>query len=235
MTLLKIENLRKQYPGVHALDGVSLEVKSGQIVGVLGPNMSGKTTLLKAIAGLVTPDSGSIVYPDDAKGIQRLKTFSFLPDMAEFPKYMKLPDLFNYFEDMYTDFIRETGLQLAKMLEIPTNRPLYKFSKGMKERASLAMTFARKTSLYLLDEPLGGIDPVGKTMIMEAILTAPPENASIMLSTHLVKDVENIFDSVIFVKDGKIIFTGNCEEIRESQGKTIEQVYVEMYTGGDLS
>ncbi|MCL1880839.1 MAG: ABC transporter ATP-binding protein [Oscillospiraceae bacterium] len=229
-TLLQIKRLEKKYPRVMALDDVDFEVTGGKIIGLLGPNMSGKTTLLKSIAGLVTPDRGEIIYPNNVTGIDRLKTFSFLPDTLSFPAYMKVRDAFTFYSDMHSDFCGETAEKLAIILELPMDRVLKKLSKGMQERVSLALTFARKVPLYLLDEPLGGIDPLGKTKIMEAILTAPDEDSTILLSTHLVKDVENIFDSVVFIRNGKIIFSGDCDEIRETHNKTVEQLYIEMFT-----
>ena len=234
MILMTIKGLEKHYPGVKALDGMSFEIKAGQIVGLLGPNMSGKTTLLKTIAGLLHADSGEIVYPNNAKGIDRLRTFSLLPDSVAFPNWMKVQDTFTYYKEMYPDYSDENAQKLIKLLDLPLNKHVKKLSKGMQERVALALTFTRQTSLYLLDEPLGGIDPLGKMKIMEAILTVPPENSSILLSTHLVKDVENVFDSVFFISNGKIIYDGNCEELREKQGTTVEQKYLEVFSNVEV-
>jgi len=229
MTLLKINGLKKRFPGVDAVKGIDMEVPSGKIIGLLGPNMSGKTTLLKLIAGLYHADEGEITYLNGIKGMAARNTFSFLPDTMEFPRWMRVRDAFAFYKDMYPDYSDENAENLTKLLELPPERKIAKLSKGMKERVTLALTFARKTSLYLLDEPLGGVDPLGKAKIMEAILTAPPENASIMLSTHLVKDVETVFDSVLFISGGKIVYSCDCEEIREKQCKTMEQVYMEVF------
>jgi len=233
MTLMTIKGLKKSYPNKDALCGIDLEIKKGKIIGLLGPNMAGKTTLLKAIAGLLQPDEGTITYPNGATGLSALNTISFLPDEASFPTWMKVRDAFNYYEDMYPDFSDKNALKLSDLLELSAKDTISKLSKGMKERVALALTFSRQTSLYLLDEPLGGVDPVGKMKIMEAILTAPPENASILLSTHLVRDVETVFDSVLFIKGGKIIFGGDCDEIREKHGKTVEQFYLEVYNNAE--
>jgi ABC-2 type transport system ATP-binding protein len=228
-TLMKIQNLEKQYPAVKALDNISLEISGGQIIGLLGPNMSGKTTLLKAIAGLDHADTGTITYPDNARGTDIRRSFSFMPDTLVFPPYMNAGDAFRFYADMYNDYCAETAGRLCELLELPMKRQLKRLSKGMQERVALALTFSRKVPLYMLDEPLGGIDPVGKVKIMEAILTAPDENSTILLSTHLVKDVENIFDSVVFIAGGKVIFHEQCEEIRAKFGKTVEQMYLEMF------
>jgi ABC-2 type transport system ATP-binding protein len=229
MTLMTIKNLEKRYPGIKAIKNMSLEIKAGQIIGLLGPNMSGKTTLLKTIAGLLHADGGEIIYPNSATGIEARKTFSLLPDSVAFPAWMKVKEAFNYYKDMYPDYSEENAKRLAELLELPMERVIKKLSKGMQERVALALTFTRQTSLYLLDEPLGGIDPLGKMKIMEAILTVPPENSSILLSTHLVKDVENVFDSVHFISNGEIIYSGNCEELRENHGITVEQKYLEVF------
>ncbi|MCL2634831.1 MAG: ABC transporter ATP-binding protein [Oscillospiraceae bacterium] len=229
MALLTIKNLEKRYPGVKALSDINMEIEAGKIVGLLGPNMSGKTTLLKTIAGMLSPDSGEIIYPNGATGVEARQAISFLPDNMVFPSWMKVRDAFRYYEDMYPDYSQKNAERLIELLELPMNKNIKKLSKGMKERVSLAVTFSRDTAVYLLDEPLGGIDPLGKMKIMEAILSVPPENSSILLSTHLVKDVENVFDSVAFIANGELAYNGDCEDIREKQGKTIEQLYLEVF------
>jgi len=229
MNLLTVKGLTKRFPGTEALSGVDMSVESGKIIGLLGPNMSGKTTLLKTIAGLLSIDGGEITYPGGAAGVNARNTYSFLPDDIKLPGWMKVRDAFTYFKDMYPDYSEADAARLTELLGLPTDKAVGKLSKGMRERLALALTFSRQTSLYLLDEPLGGVDPVGKMKIMEAILTTPPQNASILLSTHLVRDVENVFDSVLFISGGKIVFSGDCEEIREKQGKTVEQLYLEVF------
>ncbi|MCL1917371.1 MAG: ABC transporter ATP-binding protein [Peptococcaceae bacterium] len=230
MALLTIRGLEKRYPGAKALNGVDMEMEAGRIYGLLGPNMSGKTTLLKTIACLLQPDAGDIVYPREARrGEESKKTVSLLPDAVAFPTWMTVGDAFRYYEDMYDDYSAERADSMAKMLEVPPAKRINGLSKGMQERVALGLAFSRETSIYLLDEPLGGIDPVGKMKVMESILAMPLEQSSILLSTHLVKDVEAVFDSVLFLSAGRIVFSGDCEEIRESQGKTVEQVYLEVF------
>lgn len=229
MALMTIKGLEKKYPGVKALNGVDMEIAEGHIIGLLGPNTAGKTTLLKTLAGLLRPDAGEIIYPNNAKGLEARKTVSFLPDFMVFPTWMKAPDAFRYYADVYPDYSADTAQKLIADLEIPSDKKINKLSKGMQERVALGLAFSRQTSLYLLDEPLGGIDPMGKMKILETILSAPPENSSILLSTHLVKDVETIFGSVHFISKGKVIFSGDCEEMREKEGKTVEQKYLEVF------
>jgi ABC-2 type transport system ATP-binding protein len=231
MPLLTVKGIEKRYPGLKALNGVDLELEAGRIVGLLGPNTAGKTTLLKVIAGLLRPDQGEIVYPGGAKSpIEAKKTVSLLPDSVMFPAWMKVRDAFQFYEDIYPDFSPERARQMTDLLELPLDTPIKKLSKGMQERVALGLTFSRNTAIYLLDEPLGGIDPVGKMKVLESILSMELEDATILLSTHLVKDVETIFDSVYFISGGKIVYRGNAESIREEQGKTVEQVYLEVFS-----
>lgn len=231
MKLLEIRGLEKRYAGREGLSGVNMHINSGEIVGLLGPNGSGKTTLMKTIAGLLHPDRGEIMYPGDAKrGIEAKKTISLLPDFAEFPSWMRVKDAFACHKDMYPDYSDQKAKEMIDLLELPVDSSIRKLSKGMQERVALGLTFSRETSLYLLDEPLGGIDPVGKMKVLTSILSMDLTDTSILLSTHLVKDVETIFDSFYFIANGAVIQQGNCEDIRENSGKTVEQLYLEVFS-----
>ena len=231
MELLKISGLEKRYIGKQALNGVDMAIEAGKIVGLLGPNSSGKTTLMKVIAGLLSPDAGEIVYPGGApRGIQAKRAVSFLPDSMKLPSWMKVSDAFACFRDMYPDYDEGKAKYMMELLELSPASPVRKLSKGMQERVSLGLAFSRVTSLYLLDEPLGGIDPVGKMKVLESILSVHGEHSSILLSTHLVKDVETLFDSIFLISNGKIVFNGDCEDIRAQSGKTVEQVYLEVFS-----
>jgi ABC-2 type transport system ATP-binding protein len=230
MALLTVKGVEKRYPGLNALNGVDLEIEAGRIVGLLGPNTAGKTTLLKVIAGLLRPDKGEVVYPGNASTpLEAKKTISLLPDSIVFPGWMKVRDAFRFYEDMYPDYSHERARQMIDLLELPTGTAIRKLSKGMQERVGLGLTFSRGAAVYLLDEPLGGIDPVGKMKVLESILSMPLEDSAIVLSTHLVKDVETIFDNVFFISGGKIVYQGDAETIREQQGKTVEQLYLEVF------
>jgi len=232
-TILEISGMEKHFTGCQALQGVDMSIPSGQILGLLGPNASGKTTLLKTVAGLLEPSAGQIrYYQNIAPGPAARKTIGFCPDTLTFPRWMRVQDAFTFYREMYEDYSQERANELIRILELGNIQNTYvnKLSKGMKERLVLGLTFSRETKLYLLDEPLDGIDPVGKTLVIDAILAMQPQGASTLVSTHLVKDIERIFDSVFFLSKGKIVFSGACDTIREERGQTVEQAYLEVFT-----
>jgi ABC-2 type transport system ATP-binding protein len=229
---LEITGLKKIFGGCEALRGVDMSVQTGQIVGLLGPNASGKTTLLKTIAGLLQPTEGKIQYYENTvPGPNARKTTGFCPDALDFPNWMRVHHAFTFYKEMYDDYSLNRADELIRILELQNIQSTYinKLSKGMKERLVLGLTFSRETKLYLLDEPLDGIDPVGKTRVIEAIIAMKPEGAAALVSTHLVKDIERIFDSVFFLSKGKIVFSGACDAIREERGQTVEQAYLEVF------
>ncbi|MCL2197255.1 MAG: ABC transporter ATP-binding protein [Treponema sp.] len=231
-TVLEISNLEKSFGGCEALKGVDMSIPSGQIIGLLGPNASGKTTLLKIMAGLLQPTAGVIRYCNNtAPGPLARKTIGFCPDSLSFYQWMKVRDAFTFYREMYDDYKQERADELMRILELVNiqDKHINKLSKGMKERLVLGLTFSRETNLYLLDEPLDGIDPVGKTRVIDAIIAMQPQGASTLVSTHLVKDIERIFDSVNFLSKGKIVFSGNCDTLREERGQTVEQAYLEVF------
>ena len=230
--VLEIAGLEKSFFNCDALKGVDMIIPSGQIAGLLGPNASGKTTLLKTIAGLLQPAAGRVAYyKNAAPGPEARKTISFCPDALTFPRWMRVRDAFVFYSEMYDDYSQARADELMRILELEKIQNTYvnKLSKGMKERLALGLTFSRETRLYLLDEPLDGIDPVGKMRVIDAILAMKPQNASALVSTHLVKDIERIFDSVFFLSRGKIVFSGGCDALREEKGKTVEQAYLEVF------
>ena len=230
--VVEVTGLEKRFLGCEALSGVNLSVPAGHIVGLLGPNASGKTTLLKIVAGLLQPTAGSVRYFNNVEpGPKARGSVGFCPDVMEFPRWMLVREAFDFYRDMYPDYSQERADELADILELKSIQDTYirRLSKGMKERLVLGLTFSRETSLYLLDEPLDGIDPVGKMRVIDAILTMQPEGASTLISTHMVKDIERIFTGVYFLSKGKVIFSGACDSIREESGKTVEQMYLEVF------
>jgi len=231
-TVLEINNLEKSFGGCDALRGVDMSIPAGHIVGLLGPNASGKTTLLKIMAGLLQPTAGVIRYFNNAApGPHARRTIGFCPDSLSFHQWMKVRDAFTFYREMYDDYKQERADELMRILELVNiqDKHINRLSKGMKERLVLGLTFSRETKLYLLDEPLDGIDPVGKTRVIDAIIAMQPQDASTLVSTHLVKDIERIFDSVNFLSRGKIVFYGDCDTLREERGQTVEQAYLEVF------
>jgi len=248
--ILEIKGVEKKFLGCHALQGVDMTIQPGQIVGLLGPNASGKTTLLKIIAGLLQPTAGHVFYstktlgdPSGAvpgaarrdialeQGPDTRSTIGFCPDHLKFPGWMRVRDTFTFYKDMYPDYSQARADELTRLLELQgvENKSVKSLSKGMHERLALALTFSRETSLYLLDEPLDGIDPVGKTKVIDAIISMQPDGASTLISTHLVKDIERILTNVFFLSRGRIVFSGECDAIREERNKTVEQAYLEVF------
>jgi len=230
--ILEMTGIEKQFLGCHALQGVNMTIEPGQTVGLLGPNASGKTTLLKIIAGLQQPTAGTVRYFNDAQpGPEARSTIAFCPDTLIFPRWMKVKDAFTFYRDMYPDYSQARADELISLLGLMDymNTSVRSLSKGMHERLALASTFSRETSLYLLDEPLDGIDPVGKTKVIDAILAMQPEGASTLISTHLVKDIERILTHVFFLSRGKTIFSGECDAMREERSQTVEQAYLEVF------
>ena len=232
MELLKITGLSKRFSRNQVLDNLDMKITKGKIVGLLGPNGAGKTTLMKAIAGLLYPDSGEIRYPGGARrGVEAKKTIAFLPDKLEFPAWMKVSDAFDFYRKMYPDYDSGNAKMMQEILELSQDAYIRKLSKGMQERVALGVTFSRKASLYLLDEPLGGIDPIGRMKVLQSIIATHAEESSILLSTHLIRDVETVFDRVMLIKNGKIAFEQDCEVLREETGKKIEDIYLEVFGG----
>ncbi|MCL2136913.1 MAG: ABC transporter ATP-binding protein [Coriobacteriia bacterium] len=255
--VLEIENLHKSFNKTEALRGASLTVSSGQIVGLLGPNASGKTTLLKTIAGLYQPTSGEVRYyavetggggaagcswdggggaatssgTAVLPGSNARSMVSFCPDNMAFPRWMCVNDAFAFYQEMYLDYSPARAEELVLILELTSfmDTPIHRLSKGIRERLVLALSLSRETSLYMLDEPLDGIDPVGKTLIIDALLSMKPPQASMLISTHQVKDIERVFDSVFFLSKGAVVFAGDCDALRAERGQTVEQVYLEVF------
>jgi len=230
--ILEVAGVEKKYLGCHALQGVDMTIGAGQTIGLLGPNASGKTTLLKIIAGLQQPTAGELRYNGNTEpGSEARSTIAFCPDILAFPKWMKVRDAFIFYKDMYPDYSDARAENLTNLLGLTEymSTSIRSLSKGMHERLALAVTFSRETSLYLLDEPLDGIDPVGKTKVIDTILSMQPDGASTLISTHLVKDVERILTNVFFLSKGKIVFSGECDAIREERNQTVEQAYLEVF------
>ena len=229
MIILQAEGLNKSYGRFPALHDVNLTMETGKVIGLLGPNGSGKTTFLKIIAGLLTPTSGGVKIGGEAPGINTKKRVSYLPDTTFFPTWMKVKDAFNLFEDFYPDFNREKAAEMMKSLDIPVEMSLKKMSKGTLEKVQLIMAMSREADLYCLDEPIGGVDPATRDYILRTIISNYSENSSVLISTHLIADVENVLDEVIFLQKGAIVKHSSVDDIREKEGKSVDALFREVF------
>lgn len=227
--ILKASNLEKSYFNKKALNGLDLEVKKGRIVGILGPNGSGKTTFLKIAAGILSKTNGELLIDDHKPGVYTKSIVSYLPDREYLFKWMKIKDAVNFFKDFYKDFDEEKCKKLLEFMNLDINSKVKTLSKGMTEKLYLTLVLSRKAKLYILDEPLGGVDPTTREKILDAILDNYSEDSSIIITTHLVNDIERLFDDVAFISEGKVVLSGNAEELRNEKGLSIDQLYREVF------
>lgn len=227
--ILKASNLEKSYFNKKALNGLDLEVKKGRIVGILGPNGSGKTTFLKIAAGILSKTNGELLIDGHKPGVYTKSIVSYLPDREYLFKWMKIKDAVNFFKDFYKDFDEEKCKKLLEFMNLDINSKVKTLSKGMTEKLYLTLVLSRKAKLYILDEPLGGVDPTTREKILDAILDNYSEDSSIIITTHLVNDIERLFDDVAFISEGKVVLSGNAEELRNEKGLSIDQLYREVF------
>lgn len=227
--VLECKNLTKQYGQKTALDNLSLSLERGKIIGLLGPNGSGKTTLIKLINGLLVPSDGQIFINGSAPGIETKKIVSYLPERTYLNSWMKVSDIIGYFSDFYEDFDRSRAYDMLKRLNINPSDRLHSMSKGTKEKVQLILVMSRRASLYCLDEPIAGVDPAARDYILSTILNNYDENATILISTHLISDVENILDDVVFIQNGRIRLTDSVDNIRLTQGKSVDTLFREVF------
>ena len=219
-TLLEARGLKKSYGNVAALKGIDLRLMSGRIVGLLGPNGSGKTTLIKIACRLLQPTEGQILIDGEAPGPVSKSKIAYLPDKDFLPDWMKTRQLLQFYEDFYADFDRNRALEMLSSLEIPENMTLRKMSKGTKEKMQLILTMSRRARIYLLDEPIAGVDPAARDYILRTIIGNYEENALVMISTHLIADVESVLDEAVFLKKGEIVLHKPTDQIREETGRS---------------
>lgn len=230
--LITAHSLTKSYGTKTAIDHIDLSVGHGRIIGLLGPNGSGKTTFIKLLCGLLHPSSGELRIEGHSPGVESKAIISYLPDRMYFADWMRTSDLAAFFADFYTDFDRTKALEMFKSLGIGQNDRIKTMSKGTKEKAQLALIMSRKAQLYLLDEPIGGVDPAARDFILNTILTNYNENGTVMLSTHLISDIERVLDEVIFLQNGKVVRHDTVDNIREQEGKSVDQLFREIFTYG---
>lgn len=227
--LLEIKNLTKKYGKKTALSDVSLSIEGGHIIGLLGPNGSGKTTLIKTINGLLTPSGGEILVKGNPIGIESKKVISYLPDTTYLNMNQKVSEVIRYFKTFYSDFDEARAYEMLDKLGLDKDARLKTMSKGTKEKVQLILVMSRRADLYILDEPIAGVDPAARDYILNIILSNYDPSATIIISTHLIADIENILDMVIFIKDGVIERYSSVEEIREMEGKSVDSLFREVY------
>lgn len=227
--IVQIENVSKKFITKRALNGVSLTLEKGKVLGVLGPNGSGKTTLLKILAGLTKATSGNVKIDSKDLGIQSKSVVSYMPDRNYFYKWMRVKDAIELFKDFYFDFDENKCLALLNKMSIPMEEKITALSKGMHEKLNIALVLSRKAKLFILDEPLGGVDPVAREQILDMILDNLDGDSSMIITTHLVRDMERLFDEVMYLREGDVFLKGNAEELRASHGKTIDDLYREIF------
>ena len=227
--ILECKNLVKTYTNSEALKGINLTINRGRIVGLLGPNGSGKSTLIKLANGLLTPSSGEILINGLNPGIETKKIVSYLPERTYLNEWMKVSDIINFFKDFYDNFNPEKAYSMLEKLNINPNDKLKTMSKGTKEKVQLILVMSREADLYLLDEPIAGVDPAARDYILNTIITNYNENATIIISTHLISDIERILDDVVFISYGKIFLTKTVNEIREAEGKSVDTLFREVF------
>ena len=230
MAILECRGLTKRYSSYSlALDNVNLSIEAGGIVGLLGPNGSGKSTLLKLANGLLTPTSGEILIGGNRPGAESKKLISYLPERTYLADWMRADQLLDMFEDFYDDFDRKRAEEMLEHMQIPTRMRIKQMSKGTREKVQLILVMSRRAKLYLLDEPIGGVDPATRDYILHTIISNYDPEAAVVISTHLIADVENVLDSVIFIQNGRIILQASADAIRSEQGKSVDQVFREVF------
>ncbi len=229
MELIEFRNLSKNYGAKKALIDINLKIEKGKIYGLLGPNGSGKTTLIKIINDLLQPSSGEILVKGKEPGIESKKIISYLPERTYLNMDMKVSELIQFFKDFYQDFDEKKALKLLNKLKINENDKLKNMSKGTKEKVQLVMVMSRKADLYILDEPIGGVDPASRDYILDTILTNFNEGSSIIICTHLIADIEKILDQVIFINQGKIVLNEDADTIRKKKKTTIDKLFREEF------
>ena len=229
MNLLECKNLSKNYGTKQALKDVNLVIPKGKIIGLLGKNGSGKSTLIKLINDLLVPTNGEILVNGKPIGVESKKIISYLPERTYLDKSMKVIDVINYFEEFYDNFDSKKAKKLIKDLDLDLDGKLTNMSKGMQEKVQLVLVMSRRADLYILDEPLGGVDPATRDYILDTILSNFNEGASVIISTHLISDIERILDEVIFIDKGQIVLQSDADKLRNKEKSSIDEIFRRMF------
>ena len=229
MSILECKGLSKRFGAVTALDGISFTIEPGRIVGLLGPNGSGKTTLIKLANGLLVPTAGELWINGRAPGKESHAMVSYLPERTSLPLWMTVKQLQDFYEDFYADFQRERSEEMLDRLEISAKQRMKHMSKGTREKVQLILAMSRAAKLYLLDEPIGGVDPAARDYILHTIISNYSKDATVILSTHLIGDIEPVLDEAIFLKDGRVFAHRSVEELRETEGMSVDAYFREVF------
>lgn len=227
--ILECSGLSKDFGNKKALSDVNFSIESGRIVGLLGPNGSGKTTLIKLANNLLTPTSGKIRIAGMVPGVETKKIISYLPEKTYLNDWMNVRQIIGLFSDFYSDFRAEKAYDMLKRLKINADDKLKTMSKGTKEKVQLILVMSREAELYLLDEPIGGVDPAARDYILETIISNYNEKATVVISTHLISDIEKVLDHVIFINDSRVVLSSSVDEIRDEKGKSIDALFREVF------
>ena len=227
--LLECNNLTKNYGCVKALDGIDLKVGRGKVIGLLGPNASGKTTLIKLINGLIVPTFGEVLVDGEKPGPYTKSIISYLPDRPYFAEWMKVKDLLELFDEFYEDFDRAKAEAMCASMGIGTEDKIKTMSKGTREKVQLVLVMSRRAELYLLDEPIAGVDPAARDYILTTIINNYNEEGTVIISTHLISEIERILDEVIFIKEGCLVRHETVDDIKEKEGKSIDALFREIF------
>ena len=229
MNLLEIKHLNKSFDNKTILDDINLKVSKGKIIGLLGKNGAGKSTLIKIINDLLTIDSGEVLFKGKKIGVYSKEHIAFLPERTYLDKSMKVEAVINFFSDFYKDFNKEKAYELLEKLDLDKEQRITKMSKGMQEKLQLILVMSREADLYILDEPLSGVDPATRDYILDTILSNFKEGASIIISTHLISDIERILDEVIFIDKGKIVLQSEADALRNKEKSSIDEIFRRMF------
>lgn len=225
MELVECKNLCKTFDEKQILENINLTIPRGKIIGLLGKNGTGKTTLIKLMNDLLTPTSGEVLINGKKPGVESKKVISYLPERTYLDKSMKVSQVITFFEEFYDNFNKEKAIKLLKDLNLELNQRISQMSKGMQEKLQLILVMSRDAELYILDEPLGGVDPATRDYILDTILTNFNEGASVIISTHLIADIERILDEVIFIDKGKIYLASPADELRSKENASIDEIF----------
>ncbi|MBO5005560.1 MAG: ABC transporter ATP-binding protein [Clostridia bacterium] len=225
MELVKCNNLCKEFDNKKILKNVNLTIPKGRIIGLLGKNGMGKTTFLKLVNDLLTPTTGTVLINGEKPNINSKKAISYLPERTYLDKSMKVSQIITFFDEFYDNFNKEKAIKLLKDLDLDINSKVSKMSKGMQEKLQLILVMSREAELYILDEPLGGVDPATRDYILDTILSNFSEGASVIISTHIISDIERILDDVIFIDKGEIVLTSSADELRKKENASIDEIF----------